>query len=107
MADADLERALRDLGQHLAYPDTPDLVVAVRVRLAQQPAPRRRSWLVLPVWPRAVAVGLVALLVLVGAALAISPDARDAVAERLGLKGVTIEHVPEVPTPQPVSPSPS
>jgi hypothetical protein len=97
----DLERALSDLGQHLAYPETPDLVLAVRTRLAVQAPPRRWAWLREPGWQRAVAVALVALLVLVGAGLAISPEARDVVAERLGLRGVTIEHVPEVPTPSP------
>jgi hypothetical protein len=103
LADADLERALRDVGQHVAYPETPDLALSVRVRLAAQvppPARRRWLWLLEPGWRRAAAVALVALLVLVGAGLAISPEARDVVAERLGLKGVTIEHVPEVPTPQ-------
>jgi hypothetical protein len=90
----------------VAYPATPDLALAVRVRLAAQVPPRARgrwSWLREPGWRRAVAVALVALLVLVGAGLAISPTARDVVAERLGLKGVTIEHVPEAPTPQPTA----
>jgi hypothetical protein len=104
LSDADLERGLAELGRHVAYPETPDLVLAVRTRLAAQTPTRGRwSWLREPGLRRALAVALAALLVLVGGGLAISPEARDVVAERLGLKGVTIEHVPEVPTPQPTA----
>lgn len=112
VSERDLERALRDLGQQVDYPATPELAARVRVRLAQRPPPaRRRAWLSFePGWQRAAALALVALLVLFGAALAISPEARNAVAERLGLRGVTIEHIPEPPTPAPTStpaPTPS
>jgi hypothetical protein len=108
VVDGDMERALRDLGQYVAYPGTPDLAAAVRSRLTQLPPPRRRARLFFePGWQRAVAVAVLALVVLIGAGLAISPDTRDAVAERLGLKGVTIEHVLEAPTPGPTAtPSP-
>jgi hypothetical protein len=104
-ADADLERALRDLSAHVEFPPTPDLALAVRRRLAVAPAPRSpRRWFAFePGWQRALAVAVVAFLVLVGAALAISPAARQAVAERIGLRGVTIEYVPEAPTPGPTS----
>jgi hypothetical protein len=99
--DTDLERALLDLGQHVEYPATPDLASRVRVRLTQMPLPvRRRAWFFAPgSWQRAAAVAAVAVLVLFGASLAISSEVRNAVAERLGLRGVTIEHVPEMPTP--------
>ena len=38
---ADLDRALRDLGDHLDYPAAPQLATAVRRRLAEPVAPRR------------------------------------------------------------------
>jgi RNA polymerase sigma factor (sigma-70 family) len=56
---------------------------------------------------RAVAVpALLAavLLALAGGALALFPPARSAIGERLGLRGVRIEHVPAVP-PAPASPA--
>ncbi len=96
-----LEAALRDVGSHLAYPPTPDLATAVRRRLAARPAPSRRSWAAWLPLHRRLAVALAALLVLAGAALAFSPEARTAVAERLGLRGVWIEHLPWMPTPPP------
>jgi len=100
MLDGDLERALLDLGAHVAFPATPDLTARVRVRTAEtRVTPARRGWFPSGGWQRALTVAVVALLVLFGAALAVSPEARDAVAERLGLKGVTIEHVPELPMP--------
>ena len=96
MSDADLERALADLGRRLDYPPTPDLAGAVRARLLAQPA-RRRGWGALrrpgrrsggrwpgrrwPSW------------LLAGGLLLLSPDARRAVAERLGLPGVTIQYL--------------
>jgi hypothetical protein len=78
---ADLDRALRDLGEHLDYPATPDLAVDVRRRLAASvavPAPRRRL-----VVPTAMAVVLFALAV-----LGLWAPARDAVADLFGLRGV-------------------
>ncbi|MDQ3808845.1 MAG: hypothetical protein M3336_00980 [Chloroflexota bacterium] len=102
--EADLERALVDLGRRVAYPPTPDLELAIRRRLAQMPPPRRRpGWWYPAPWPRALAVALLALLVLFGASVAISPQARQVIAERLGLRGVTVEHVPDVPTPTPTN----
>jgi hypothetical protein len=98
--EAELERALRDLGARLAYPPTPPLAGAVRRRLDQ--APERSPW-----WSwltrRRLALALVALLLLIGATLALFPEARTAVAERLGLRGVSIEFVPAVPTPTPTA----
>ncbi len=103
LGEAELERALRDLGQHLAYPPTPNLVLPVRQRLAQRPA-RRLPWS--GWWPvgRRFAVALAALLALASAALlAFEPGARTAVAERLGLRGVWIERLPLVPAPTPTA----
>src|SRR5437764_13343410 len=109
--EQDLERALADLGRELAYPPTPQLAVVVRQRLAEESArpSRRWRWLSVPdrgVWrwlprlDRRLAVGLAAVLALVAVVLAISPQARDAVAGRLGLRGVRIEEVPAVTTPR-------
>jgi hypothetical protein len=77
---ADLDRALRDLGEHLDYPAAPHLAVAVRRRLAtsQSAAPRRRLLL-----SSAMAAALFALAV-----LGFWAPARDAVADLFGLRGV-------------------
>src|SRR5438445_163056 len=85
MAEVDLEVRLRELAGYVEFPPTPDIASAVRLRLAAEP----RRGAVLP-WRRAVALALVALLVLVLAGLA--------VADRLGVRGVTIVQVTEVPT---------
>jgi hypothetical protein len=110
-SETELEQALTDLGRHLAYPPTPDLAGSVRRHLAAGRQPRQSFWrsvLALQRRPRAfwetwlplqrrVALALVALLVIAGAVLAISPEARTAVADRLGLRGVQIGQVPALP----------
>jgi hypothetical protein len=106
MADADLERALADLGRRVDFPPTPDIATAVRRRL-QKPK-RTPWWQALPPWPRALGVALVVVLAMAGAALVASPEARQAVADRLGIGGVSVVHVREVPTPEPTRfPTPS
>ena len=100
-ADVELEQALTELGNRLAYPPTPDLIRPVRARLAR--APRRRTWT--SVWSlaryRPAYAALVVLLVLVTGLLTLWPAARLAVAERLGLRGIMITYAPwfAVPTP--------
>jgi hypothetical protein len=105
-SDAELELALVGLGPELAFPPTPDLAPRVRARLLASPG---GSW-----WTGLLGrrLALVALLVVALAAglLALWPEGRDAVARRLGLPGVTIEHAPLPPAPVPpptASPSPS
>ncbi|HEV2126237.1 MAG TPA: sigma factor-like helix-turn-helix DNA-binding protein, partial [Chloroflexota bacterium] len=49
-------------------------------------------------------IGLVLLLLLAGAALGFSPEARSAIAERLGVNGILIRHIPADPA-GPVDPS--
>src|SRR4051794_5765767 len=95
-----LERALRELGQQLAYPPTPDIARAVRARLAASPPPRRALWrsLLASPWPRRLALALALVVILVGAVLAFSPDARRAVAGRLGIPGITITYITPTPT---------
>lgn len=108
-SDADLDRALVDLGSRLAYPPTPDLAGAVRARLTTAPAgrvlPRRSERAARRPWPlsmpQMVAMAAVALLLLGFGALALFPGARVAVADRLGLRGVRIFFVEVVPTPGP------
>jgi hypothetical protein len=101
--EQDLERALRDLGTRLAHPPTPDLATRVRARLTAESPRRRPFWADLFVLRR-VAVALILVVGLLGGLLALWPEVRTAVADRLGLRGVTIFHVPAVPTPPAATP---
>lgn len=107
VSEPELERALTDLGRHLAYPPTPNLAASVRSRLEQRQPRRRPFWEALLPVQRRVALALVALLVIAVAVLAVSPEARTAVADRLGLRGVQIGQVPAVPTLPPTAPQPT
>ena len=114
LSTPELERHLTDLGPHL-FPVTPDLVSRVRVRLERTiltptplPSPGseerrigelkgerfRGGW-------RVVWLAAALLLMVIAAGLAFSPAARTAIADRLGLEGVLIRWVDEVPTPTP------
>jgi hypothetical protein len=93
--ELDLEGALADLGAALRFPPTPDLAAAVTARLEQDPSPapartrpRRPRWL--PGWRRLAVAGMVAVL-LAAAVLVASPGTREAVARRLGLRGIGVE----------------
>jgi hypothetical protein len=98
--ELDLERALADLAASLEFPPTPDLAAAVPARLEEVPtpaparAPRRRRWPAgrgaLSGWRRLAVAGLAAVL-LAAAVLVASPGTREAVARRLGLRGVGVE----------------
>jgi hypothetical protein len=81
----ELDVALREVGRHVEWPATPDLASAIRVRLER---PR--------VWRRPVAVALAVLVVAIGAVLAV-PPARTAILDWLGLRGVSIVRVDELP----------
>jgi hypothetical protein len=106
--EVDLERALADLGAHLEYPATPDLAAAVAARLREAPGeasagapagqPAAPGWrarsrladlLRPPGWRRLALAGL-AVAVLAAAVLVASPGTREAVARRLGLRGVEV-----------------
>jgi hypothetical protein len=104
LSEPELERALVDLGHQLAYPTTPALAARVRQEVARRPARSPSLWETWLPNQRRLAVALVALIALAAAVLAISPEARTAVAERLGLRGVLIREVPAVPTPLPTAP---
>lgn len=84
---------LEDLARAVAYPATPDLERAVGSRLGE--APRAGA---VPAWRLAIG-GLAAGVVAVGLVLAASKDARDAVADFLGLavEGERIEVLPTAP----------
>src|SRR5207342_2057448 len=91
--ELDLDRALTDLAASLEFPPTPDLAAAVTARLDQlpvaarpAPAARGRRWLGgLTGWRRLAVAGLAVAL------LAASPGTREAVARRLGLRGIGVE----------------
>jgi hypothetical protein len=94
--ELDLEGALADLAAALEFPPTPDLAAAVTARLDEAPAPaparagpRRWAWPRLRGWRRLAVAGLVAA-VLAAAVLVASPGTREAVARRLGLRGIDI-----------------
>jgi hypothetical protein len=111
--ELELERALADLGAHLQFPATPDLAAAVAARLEEAPAapaagrrrgpaatrgpaglarlPRRPGW--------RLAVAGLAAVVLAAAVLVASPGTREAVARRLGLRGVEIRIGGRPPSP--------
>jgi hypothetical protein len=106
--DRELDRALSDLARHVTYPPTPDIASGVRRRLANQPArPRpfaglwseiQRIWDTLLPLQRRLAVAALVLVAVAGTIVAVSPEARTAIAERLGLRGVQIQQVPSIPT---------
>src|SRR5262245_12733539 len=93
ISEAALDGALSRLAAQVSYPQTPDLAPAVRSQLLVR---RRQSWLAtlsLRGFPRfAVAVALAVLAV--GLLLALSPEARTVLADRLGLRGIDMTFVP-------------
>ena len=100
-AEQELERAMAEVGRHVAYPPTPDLVPAVRRRLAARPARRLPRPRALPALGWGLGAAAAALVLLLGIVGAVSPSARNAMADRLGLRGVKITYTPESPTPAP------
>src|ERR687889_1181398 len=108
--ELDLEAALADLAADLRFPPTPDLAAAVTARLEEGPArtpasrrspARRRAWMA--GWRRLALAGL-AVLLLAAAVLAASPGTREAVARRLGLRGIGVRV--GGPPPPTVTPAP-
>jgi hypothetical protein len=97
---AELEQRLQALRAEVAFPPTPDLAVQVQARIASgRPIPGAwwQGWLSSP----RLAYALV-LLVAIVTTLAVWPEARQAVADRLGLRGVSIRQDASMdPSPQP------
>ena len=85
----DLEQRLVALGASLELPTAPDVVPAVLRRLPVRPRRRRRA-------RRTLAVVLATTLLLAGGAMAVPPT-RHAILQILGLRGVRIERVPQLP----------
>ena len=105
LSHSELEQVLVEIGRQLDYPLTPELTTAVQRRLtgprAPQPPPRRWGWPLLQPSARRWALALVALLVAAAAVVALSPEVRSVVAQRLGLRGVVITQLSAL-TPVPV-----
>lgn len=87
-----IELELRELGRELAFPPVPDLAVRVAEHLRAEPEPRRRP----PLARRRLVLVLAALVVALAAALAV-PPVRAALLDLIGIGGVTIERVEELP----------
>jgi hypothetical protein len=85
---SELELALDRLGRELDYPGTPDLTGAVRRRLTESRRPAA--------WRRPLVIALAALLVVVGALMAV-PQSRSAILDWLGIGAATVRFVDELP----------
>ena len=85
MPEAVLDRALRDLGAHLAWPPEVDLASSVTEEIEQVVplGPRRRA--------RRVALLVAAALLVMTALLAVSPGLRAAFFELIGIRGAEVE----------------
>jgi len=95
-----LDQALADLGREVVFPPTPDLAGQVADALQREdrrPVPVRT----VPIWRRGWLVAA-ALLLLLAIGLLLFPQARTAIADRLGLSGVEIDWLEAAPTPVPV-----
>jgi hypothetical protein len=103
-SDPELEEALTEVGLHLAYPPTPALARAVGARLRTRPA--RRWWQAwAPVFwgRRELALAVAAAVLVLAAGLATLPGTRNAIADRLGLRGVHLKPEKSLP---PLTPAP-
>jgi hypothetical protein len=97
--DEVVERALADLGRHVAWPPAPDLAAAVRAELESRPrvvVPLRRRR------PRRLVLVAAAAVLVLGGLLAASPGLRAALLELLRIRGARIEVQP-TPSPLPTA----
>jgi len=110
---AELERRLADLGRQMAVPEAGDIAAAVGRRLREEQDQSRSWWRTVllpwldlgrrnplrpvwaPAWQRAL-VPIAIVAIVLGTILAV-PAARDTVASLLGLGGVQIRQVPDLP----------
>jgi len=93
---ADLDRRLEDLGQHIAFPPTPDLASPLRRRIMSDQG-RTRWWR--SGYTR-LALGAAVLAVL-GASALLVPPVRDTIAKFFHVQGVVIERHTVLPSPTP------
>jgi hypothetical protein len=97
MGEHELEAALTDLGERLAYPRPTRLADAVRGRLRE---PRAARWWDALRSPRYAFAPLVATLAVLALAVVLAvPDARAAAAQLLHLRGIDIFRAPAIATP--------
>lgn len=94
MVDALLERELRELGRHVAWPPAPDLASSIRSELEAATVEQLRR-------PRRVAVLAAAAVLALAGLIAASPGIRAALLDLFRLPGARIE---VEPTPSPVPP---
>lgn len=97
MGDDRLELALRDLSGHLGFPERTDLAARVSAKLKEAPAPRRR--VLGPLYRPGYAFAAGVVIALAAGIVTFSPSVREAVADFLGIRGISItgEEPPEVP----------
>jgi hypothetical protein len=99
LADPELEQLLTGLGPHV-FPATPDLAGHVRTRLEREPAAHpRRPLTSTATGQRSLWLAVALLLIALIGGLVLFPEARSAIADRIGLRGALIEWVDETPTP--------
>lgn len=91
---ADLERALRDLGENLDAPAGANLASSVRLRLAEGTAAPLRITAFPVARRRVVLSSATALVVLVLSMVGFWAPAREAVADLFGLRGVRFDRAP-------------
>ncbi|MGH2617000.1 MAG: hypothetical protein ACRDJC_17335, partial [Thermomicrobiales bacterium] len=97
----ELEQALLDLGRRLTNPVTPDIASRVRANLEAETAPTPRRAPIISFPGRRTWLAAACLLVAILAGLALFPEARTAIADRLGLRGVVIRWIDEEALPEP------
>lgn len=94
-SDERLESMLFELADSIDYPDTPQLASAVKQQIEAEPVrPRRKAWN----WRPALVAAAVVLIAVIGT-LTLSPQAREAVADFLGIGGVRIGYGDRAPAP--------
>lgn len=89
MDAARLDLVLTRMASAVGYPATPDIAAGVAARLERAPAPS--ASVTTPWWGMRPAYAVAAVIVALGLFFSVTPGARRAVAEWLGVAGVRIE----------------
>lgn len=97
LSDDEIERELVRIAPHLAFPPTPDLAIAVRHAISEQPVKRTNTVRSFPIWRLLPAAAIVVIAVLAG--LILSNGFRTTVADVFGVRGVRITVIRDKPTP--------
>jgi hypothetical protein len=95
--DEQLQRRLRDLSDHVAFPEPSDLTARVTGELVRSPVRRRR--LLDALHRPELGYGVAIVLAVAIGTLTFSPAARNAVADFLGIRGISIsrDETPHAP----------